>query len=240
MQQQQQSPVPPAPRPSPVIATTSSCHPASSQQAMPPQPPPLPPPPPQILQQSAALPSSMPTRPPNINSITPSAGNHRGGGGGEFRAPAPHLQRFRPPASMSVASLMTFQREMQSHQAPSSLPSTSLVPSQPPPRPPPSPSPPPSVPTPPQPSALPPSLFRMNHSRHSSTGGPPPINNSVPSALQLLMDIDKISSANRPNILPPLNISSFNLPETGTAVNLQVSSSLPPVPTDIVCLSDED
>ncbi|KAM7502132.1 hypothetical protein LguiB_001036 [Lonicera macranthoides] len=246
--QQQQSPVPLAPRPSPVTATSSASHPGASQQAMPPQPPPLPPPPsPQIVQQSAALLSSMPTRPPNINSITPSAGNHRGGGGGEFRAPAPHLQRFRPPASMSVASLMTLQREMQSHQAPSSLPSTSLVPSQPPPRPPPSPSPsppppppPPSAPTPPQPSALPPPLFRTNHSRHSSTGGPPPINNSVPSALQLLMDIDKISSANRPNILPPLNVSSFNLPETGTAVNLQVSSSLPPVPTDIVCLSDED
>lgn len=64
-----------------------------------------------------------PTRPPNISSISPPTGNLLVGS--EIRAPAPHLQPFRPPTSMSANSLPSLPRQ----QAPSNTATTRAVPS---------------------------------------------------------------------------------------------------------------
>lgn len=50
-----------------------------------------------------------PTRPPNISSISPPTGNLQIGS--EIRAPAPHLQPFRPATSMSTNSLPSLPRQ---------------------------------------------------------------------------------------------------------------------------------
>ncbi|XP_062172135.1 helicase protein MOM1 [Alnus glutinosa] len=64
-----------------------------------------------------------PTRPPNISSISPPTGNLQVGS--EIRAPAPHLQPFRPATSMSGNSLPSLPR----HQAPSNTATTRAAPS---------------------------------------------------------------------------------------------------------------
>lgn len=64
-----------------------------------------------------------PTRPPNISSISPPTGNLQVGS--EIRAPAPHLQPFRPATSMSANSLPSLPRQ----QAPSNTATTRAAPS---------------------------------------------------------------------------------------------------------------
>ncbi|XP_060169506.1 uncharacterized protein LOC132600393 isoform X2 [Lycium barbarum] len=56
------------------------------------------------------------TRPPFISAITPSRGNHRLGG--EVRAPAPHLQRFKGPTSIPVSSSSILPNGMPGHPRP--------------------------------------------------------------------------------------------------------------------------
>ena len=64
-----------------------------------------------------------PTRPPNISSISPPTGNLQIGS--EIRAPAPHLQPFRPATSMSTNSLPSLPRQ----QAPGNTATTRAAPS---------------------------------------------------------------------------------------------------------------
>lgn len=106
--QQITSLVHPSPRISPFIVSSSAVQPAASQHNTPPL---------QIVHQSAALFSSTPTRPPQINPITPLKGNLRVGGENHARAPAPHIQPFRSGSSINLESTLV----MPSHLTQNSL-----------------------------------------------------------------------------------------------------------------------
>ncbi|KAL8089858.1 hypothetical protein AgCh_039353 [Apium graveolens] len=95
--QQNTSLVHPSSRISPFIISSSAVQPAASQHSTPPL---------QIVQHSAALFSSTPTRPPQINPITPSTGNASVGSENRARAPAPHLQAFRSASSINLETTL--------------------------------------------------------------------------------------------------------------------------------------
>ncbi|XP_059430737.1 helicase protein MOM1 isoform X2 [Corylus avellana] len=65
-----------------------------------------------------------PTRPPNISSISPPTGNLQIGS--EIRAPAPHLQPFRPATSMSTNSLPALPRQQAPGNTATSMSTNSL------------------------------------------------------------------------------------------------------------------
>ncbi|GMI92128.1 hypothetical protein HRI_002882200 [Hibiscus trionum] len=80
-------------------------------------------PPFQVVNPSALF-SSTPTRPPYISTISSSTGNPQIGT--EIRAPAPHLQPFRPSSSISQSSLPLHSGGMSSQQAHNSNPAASM------------------------------------------------------------------------------------------------------------------
>ncbi|KAF7121226.1 hypothetical protein RHSIM_Rhsim13G0096400 [Rhododendron simsii] len=176
-------------------------------------------PPLQIVHNPSALFSSMPNRPPLITPIGPSPGNLQTAS--ERRAPAPHLQPFRPPPSTSARNL------------PIASPTVPhLVPSQPP---------------PPPPSPMPPAYRSYNTAPHPEVaGGSPSLHNPSLSAMSLLFHMNNQPGANPPNILSPrpdlsssfdaLDISQFGSGGGDGMVNLASSA----VATDVVCLSDDD
>ncbi|XP_058199863.1 uncharacterized protein LOC131314930 isoform X5 [Rhododendron vialii] len=178
-------------------------------------------PPLQIVHHSSALFSSMPNRPPLISPIGPSPGNLQTAS--ERRAPAPHLQPFRPPPSTSARNL------------PIASPTVPhLVPSQPPPLP---------------PSPMPPTYRSglYNTAPHPEVaGGLPSLHNPSLSAMSLLFHMNNQPGANPPNILSPrpdlsssfdaLDISQFGSGGGDGMVNLASSG----VATGVVCLSDDD
>jgi len=86
-----------------------------------------PPSPPLEVVRCSSLLSGTPTRPPHIGSISPITNNLQLGSG--IRAPAPHLQPFRPSASISTTGLSSFLHGMQSQQVPSTSPTLSEIPS---------------------------------------------------------------------------------------------------------------
>lgn len=118
--QQNTSLVHPLPRISPFIISSSAVQPAASQHSTPPL---------QIVQQSAALFSSTPTRPPQINPITPLKGNLKVGGENHARAPAPHIQAFKSGSSINLETALVMPSHL-THTSPS-LSSHSLLRGQP-------------------------------------------------------------------------------------------------------------
>ncbi|XP_016651691.1 PREDICTED: helicase protein MOM1-like isoform X3 [Prunus mume] len=169
-------------------------------------------PPMQTVPLAPALLPSIPTRPPHISSIS-SPGIPQGAG--EIRAPAPHLQPFRPSTSMS-------NQQLHSNLLATS-PSYTHIPRLP----------------PPTQQSVP-----HNRAHHpESAGGDLAALRSL-SALGLLMNMNSRAGANPPGSLPsqPTLVSNHQSslsepPNTsGACVNpVHTSGS-----TDIVCLSDDD
>ncbi|TQE07274.1 hypothetical protein C1H46_007096 [Malus baccata] len=169
-------------------------------------------PPQQTVPLSTSPIPSIPARLPHISSIS-STGNSQGGG--TIRAPAPHLQPFRPSTSMS---------NQQSHSnSPATPPSLPHIP---------------RSPAPGQPSVP------HNRAHQPKSPGDLSALRSF-SALGLLMNMNSRSGASPPgsspslpNMVPnrdPSNLS--NPPVTGSARVNPVNTG---GSTDIVCLSDDD
>ncbi|GMI81866.1 hypothetical protein HRI_001855900 [Hibiscus trionum] len=77
----------------------------------------------QVVNPSALF-SGTPTRPPHISTISSTTGNPQTGT--EIRAPAPHLQPFRPPPSISPSSLPLHSGGISSQQAHNNHPAASM------------------------------------------------------------------------------------------------------------------
>ncbi|XP_058094527.1 uncharacterized protein LOC131240366 [Magnolia sinica] len=143
----------------------------------------------------------------------------------ELRAPAPHLQPFRP-TSVSMSSHLPPTSGMPSQQ---SIANSVTAPPQP-----------PQLPHVPQ--SVPSGVFSGTHLRDSS-GALPAFHNSL-SAVELLMDFDRRSGANLQN-LSDLSLSFDTLlpsnPSTGSGRGTAgASTARPQAAVDIVCLSDDD
>ncbi|XP_055833672.1 helicase protein MOM1-like isoform X2 [Solanum dulcamara] len=153
--------------------------------------------------------------PPLISTITPSRGNHQLGG--EVRAPAPHLQRFKGPTSTPVSSSSTLLNGMPGHPRPiyvaASLRSTLQNPIQ-----------------PPIVQQLPVNLSDSgNTSLDHGLGGLPAIQNPSLSARELLQEMENRSRANKPNFMPPLpdigcNFDSLDLSDFHSMGSVQRGS----------------
>lgn len=169
--------------------------------------------------------SVAPTRPPLINAITPTVVNPRVGG--EVRAPAPHLQPFRPPVCTS--SNMPSVPYNPNQQVPVNVPvtssslsvhqpqTTSLMTSQ------------FSQPNLPTLGLLPPANIIQsgpsNQLSETDGGAQPRSHSSTPtSALELLRNVHNQPSGNAPHILPCSG-------SDGGGVD---------VASGVVCLSDDD
>lgn len=170
----------------------------------------------QIVHHSSALFSSIPNRPPLISPTSTSPGNLHTAS--ERRAPAPHLQPFRPPPSTSARN------------PPIASPTVPhLVPSQPSPMPP-----------------IYCSGLYDTATHPAVAEQSPSLHNSSLSAMGLLYHVNNRPGANPPNILLPLpdfsssfdalDISQFGSGVGDGMVNLASSG----VATDVVCLSDDD
>ncbi|XP_022728687.1 uncharacterized protein LOC111284231, partial [Durio zibethinus] len=184
-------------------------------------------PPLQVVNPSALL-SGTPTRPPHISSISPSTGNLQMGT--EIRAPAPHLQPFRPSASISPSSLPLHSRGMSSQQAHSNhaVASTSLLQSY---------------------------GNSLAHRQTSTTaqsgriqleiaGGLAALPNPSLPSLDVLMGMNTLSGANAnalSNLLPDVSSSLATLIHQESRVpSIRSNPAQQSGATDIVCLSDDD
>ncbi|KAJ7981020.1 helicase protein MOM1-like [Quillaja saponaria] len=177
----------------------------------------------QAAYQQSAIMSSDSTRPPHINSISPHTFNHQAGS--EMRAPAPHLQPFRPSTSMHSISHPMLPRGMSNQQAPNGLPATS----------PQFPQLPPRIP--------PPTYQSSSHHvalRPEAAGTSAASNFTVP-ALELLMEMNHRSAANSLSSIPRRpDLVSSNLPQFGLCTRMHANSVHSHPNADVVCLSDDD
>ncbi|GMP88905.1 hypothetical protein CsSME_00040715 [Camellia sinensis var. sinensis] len=180
----------------------------------------------QVVHHPSVLFSSMPTGPPptvNLQVVS------------EIRAPAPHLQPFRPSSSMSPISSLP--HGLPSQHIPRNHRTTSLAVPLAPPRP----------PTPPPPQ-LPTHRYGdyERNLRPEFTGGLLGLQNSSLSAMGLLAAFDNQRGACPPNFLPPLPDFSSTFGALDGALGSEGDSgriNLAPSgveATDIVCLSDDD
>ncbi|XP_028070607.1 helicase protein MOM1-like isoform X2 [Camellia sinensis] len=183
-------------------------------------------PPVQVVHHPSVLFSSMPTGPPptvNLQVVS------------EIRAPAPHLQPFRPSSSMSPISSLP--HGLPSQHIPRNHRTTSLAVPLAPPRPP--------TPPPPQPPTHRYGDYERNL-RPEFTGGLLGLQNSSLSAMGLLAAFDNQRGACPPNFLPPLPDFSSTFGALDGALGSEGDSgriNLAPSgveATDIVCLSDDD
>ncbi|KAL3365354.1 hypothetical protein AABB24_010481 [Solanum stoloniferum] len=203
------------------------------------------------VSRSTAHSAGTPGRPPLICAITPSTGNLRVAS--EIRAPAPHLQPFRTPSSMSSSSSpSTIAHSMQNHpqstymaaSSPSLPRLTSLQTL----------SPSPSqrlqhqIPIPMVPQLAVDLSSSRNVPPQHDIGGLPATRNPSISAQELLFNVESQPHANRPNILPPLpdvdpdfdllDLSEFQILDSIQGVS--TSSAGATNVTDVVCVSDDD
>ncbi|CAN4119299.1 unnamed protein product [Withania somnifera] len=172
--------------------------------------------------------------PPLISSITPSRGNHRLGG--DVRAPAPHLQRFKGPTPTPVCSSSTFLNGMTGHPRPVYV-AASLQPTL-------------------QNQIQLPLVQQLPVNRSDSgnasldhgLGGLPAIQKPSLSARELLQEMENRSRANRPNSMLPLpdfgcNFDSLDLSDfhsLGSVKGGSISSETATNVSGVVCLSDDD
>ncbi|KAK4351467.1 hypothetical protein RND71_030780 [Anisodus tanguticus] len=180
-------------------------------------------------------------RPPLISAITPSTGNLRVGG--EIRAPAPHLQPFRPPTSMSTSSSSStlFSTNM-SASLDSLPPLASLQTSSP------SQLPQHQIPSPLVPQVAVDLSSSRNATPQHDIGRLPAAQNPSISAQELLYNVENRPHANRPNIMPSLPDvdSDFDLLDLSEFQTLDgvhggsTSSALATNVSDAVCVSDDD
>ena len=212
------------------LQTTSSL--AASLQTIPPAASPhITAPSVQAFNHSSSVFPSIPTRPPNISPISPPTGNLQVGS--EIRAPAPHLQPFRP-TSMSATNLPSLPRGLPNQQAPCNPTTT--------------------------PTSLPYLSHRgaaptyqsgaysrgQRHLPNSSLSAlelHKALPNSSLSALELLVHVDGQPGANSLTLPRPTelfsNFDSLNISEFGTS-STRVNAVRTSGGTDIVCLSDDD
>lgn len=190
---------------------------------------------PAAVSRSTTFPAGSVSRPPPlISAITLSRGNHQIGG--EVRAPAPHLQRFKGPTSTPVSSSSPLLNGMPGHPRPvyvaASLRSTLQNPTQ-----------------PPVVQQLPVNLSDSgNMSLNHGLGGLPAIQKPSLSARELLQEMENRSRANRPNFMPPLpdiscNFDSLDLSafhSLGSVQRGSISSEPATNVSSVVCLSDDD
>lgn len=204
------------------------------------------------VSRSTAHSAGTPGRPPLISAITPSTGNLRVAS--EIRAPAPHLQPFRTPPSMSSSSsLSTLAHSMQNHlqstymsASSPSLPQltslqTSLSPS-------PSQRPQHQIPIPLVPQLAVDLSSSQNATLQHDIGGLPAARNPSIAAQELLFNVENQPHLNSPNIMPSLPDvdSDFDLLDLS---EFQTLDSVPGVSTssagvtnvtDVVCVSDDE
>ncbi|XP_021279332.1 helicase protein MOM1-like isoform X1 [Herrania umbratica] len=172
--------------------------------------------------------SGTPTRPPHISSISPSAGNLQMSS--EIRAPAPHLQPFRPSTSISPGSLPSQSRGMSNQQAHGNHPVAPPVRGQ-------------SYGNPPAHRPIS-TTCQSGRIPPETTGGlAPPPNASLPS-LDVLMGINNLSGANTNplnNLVPGVSSSLATLVyQESSLPRIQSNPAQQSGATDIVCLSDDD
>ncbi|XP_042481589.1 helicase protein MOM1-like isoform X2 [Macadamia integrifolia] len=185
----------------------------------PPAAPPL-----QVVHQSSALFSSNPVR-QHISPVVPPAGNHQVAS--EVRAPAPHLQPFRPSTSMAAPNIQPVPHSIPSQQTLGNAASTSSMI--------------------PQLASRAPTLSSGPFSRNQqleSAVGLAGFSNSSLSALELLLDVGNHPGANQPSLqtLPDLGLSLGALdPAELTAHCSSRGTAVRTAPTaDVVCISDDD
>lgn len=160
-------------------------------------------------------------RPPLINSLSSSPGDFQAGG--EIRAPAPHLQSYRPSTSVPASSLPPLPQGMPSQQPPSNVPATSPMFSHGPPRP-------------------RPTTYRSGPQmgRWSDSAG----GLSTPNlpAMDLRGNASSQPTMNLPNVLSHMSgVASAKLSRFGTNSSSVLPNSLhQATPPDLVCLSDDD
>ncbi|KAF5182778.1 Chromodomain-helicase-dna-binding protein [Thalictrum thalictroides] len=186
---------------------------------------PLPIPPVQMVHQPSALFSSNPIR-SHFGQVRTPFGNHHIRT--EMRAPAPHLQRFRPTTSMQAPSLSPLSCVLPGQRSLSNPTSASSVHPQ---------------RTPPQPTHMP-GPFNRTHQSENMAAFRSSHHSSL-SALELRMDVERHPSPNPPNLLPPLQ-DCGQIINARDAAGLKITGGLrePSVRTgtaaDVVYLSDDD
>ncbi|KAI4322283.1 hypothetical protein L6164_021994 [Bauhinia variegata] len=198
---------------------------------------------------TSAIFSNVSTRPPLINSISPSSGNLQVSS--EIRAPAPHLHPYRLSTPMPATGVPTLPNGMPIQQAPANI--AAIPPSFPqlrPPRPtlPTSQCPSNIAPTPPsfpqlRPRPTPPTNQSDPHNRGHRSDRADGLRTANLSSMELTLDaIAKSQSgtnlSNTPRLSDgvTLNRSHFGTSDSGTQVNSVHQGTSP----DIVCLSDDD
>ncbi|XVF68548.1 hypothetical protein PTKIN_Ptkin11bG0011700 [Pterospermum kingtungense] len=180
----------------------------------------------QVVNPPTAFFSPTPTRPPHVSSITPSTGTHHIGS--EIRAPAPHLQPFRPSTSVFPSTPPSQPRVILSRPPHNNPPvtSTSMLQSH-------------NNPLAHRPAS---STLQPGRIQHEISGGLAAIPN--PSS-DVLMGINNLSgpNTNSPSNLLPNVGSSLATPvhqESGMPPSNQPNPAQQSGAPDIVCLSDDD
>ena len=184
-------------------------------------------PPLQVVNSSAFF-SGTPTRPPHISSISPSTGTLQMGS--EIRAPAPHLQAFRPSTSISPSSLPSQSQVMSSQQAHNNHPvaSTSLLQSY-------------GNPLAHRQAST---TCQSDRIQQEIAEGLATVPNSSFRSLDVLMGMNNLSGANTnspSNLLPDVSSNVATLINQESRVPcIRSNPVLQSGATDIVCLSDDD
>ncbi|XP_057455298.1 helicase protein MOM1-like isoform X2 [Lotus japonicus] len=168
------------------------------------------------------------TRPPIINSISPSGNNQ---GGGEIRAPAPHLQPYRSSASVPASTPPGLQHQLPSQPSPTSnLPSQSSrsnIPA----------TAPPSSHAPPQPKPITNQSDPMGRRPDAASGLATP---KLP-AMSPRVNISSQSAPNHPNVLSRMSdVASVNKSRLGTGSSIRANSPHQASSPNVVCLSDDE
>ncbi|KAJ4977738.1 hypothetical protein NE237_008518 [Protea cynaroides] len=182
-------------------------------------------PPLQVVHQSSALFSSNPVR-QHMSPVVPPAGNLQVAS--ELRAPAPHLQSFRPSASMSATSIQPVAHPIPSQQPLGNAASTSSMMQ--------------------QLASRAPTHLSGPSSRSQqleSSVGLGGFNNSSLSALELLLDVGNHPGSNQPSLLQPLPDLSpisgaWDPSELTTHGSLRGAAARTDPTADVVCISDDD
>ncbi|KAL2328587.1 hypothetical protein Fmac_022014 [Flemingia macrophylla] len=160
--------------------------------------------------------------PPPINSLSSPLGSVQPVG--EIRAPAPHLQPYRPSTSTSAPApnSCTTAPGRPSQPAPGNVPATSSIPLW-------------------TPRAMPATFQSVPLRGHwpGSTGGLPTPNLS---AMNSRADANSQPGKNLPNVRPQMSdLASLNLSKFGTGSSIMPANSAhQAMPHDVVCLSDDE